>query len=328
MSKLQKIISSIFSILLLIGIGFGIYKYTDWTKQEQTTSKPEIVKVGYQKLAASLAIYSMIERKIDAKYNFKVELTELPTSTQGINGLLNNSVDVSYGQGVDPGLEAMAKDSGKIKLLNYSDENDTNPWNAIIIPQKSQINSIKNLEGKKVLVQAGGTAEKKFRYYLTKQKVDVNKIEFVPLAYNKHIEVLTANQADAAFTYEPNITIGIEKYNLKVLDKGIFAKIGVKHTSGSFISTDFIAKTPDLAKRFTQALDESISFVDNNETESRKYLQKYLSIEENLAQKLILFRMVKSNEVTEKGLQEYIDRSLEIGSLSKRLDAKDLIMKI
>jgi NitT/TauT family transport system substrate-binding protein len=272
----------------------------------------------------------MIENKLPEKYGFKVELMPQTTSTEGVNNLISGSTDISYTQGSDVALEAIAKDVNQIKFLNLLDDAIDRPWSSIIVTQNSDINRPKDLEGKKLLVQTGPTSEKVARKYLSSNGVDVSKIEFVPLSYDKHLDVLGSGQASAAYTFEPNITNGAKKFNTRILIPGMPTQIGLKHVSGSLISNKFLTQKPELAKKFQQAIDESIDFVSQNEVQARTFLPKYLGIDEELAKEVIVSKYLKSTEMSPEILQEYVEKSNEVGNLStatKNINFKEALYK-
>lgn len=324
--KTSRFWISVLAIAFTIFATFSIYKFSN----PNTVAKDEknkIVRVGYLKLPTSLPLFTMIENGIAEKNKLKIELKEIKTSTEGINALLSGDIDIAFGQGIDPGVEAMSKSPDKFKILNYTLETEANPWNSIIIPENSQIKILNDLENKKVLVQSGGTAQKILISYLKEKGANIDKIQFVPLTFTQHLDVLSSGQADAAFTYEPNITTGAQKFNTKVLEPGIYSKLNYLHPGGNFISSDFIKNQSEAATNFARSLDQSIAYTETNNTDSRKYLQKYLGFDSILSEKIIIPRFIKPNDTSKEELQKYLDQSFKLGVLTRNISSKGYIYK-
>jgi len=330
---MSKLNISIIAILAVIIIALGGFWFSNQSKNNpnitQSSTVPTI-KVGYQKAVQGISLFSMIENKLPEKYGFKVELVGQTTSSEGVNNLISGATDISYTQGNDVVFEAIAKDPNQIKFLNLLDDKIDRPWSSIIVTENSGINSPKDLEGKKLLVQTGPTSEKVARKYLSTNGVDVNKIEFIPLAFTTHLDVLGSGQATAAYTFEPNITNGAKKLKTRILVPGMGPQVGLKTVSGSLISNKFLTQKPELAKKFQQAMDESLDFVNQNETQARTFLPKYLGIDEELAKTVIVSKFLKSTEMTPEILQEYVEKSNEVGNLTaatKNINFKEALYR-
>lgn len=330
---MSKINISIISVLAVIMIALGGFWFSNQSKNNSNIAQSNAIptiKVGYQKAVQGISLFSMIENKLPEKYGFKIELVGQTTSSEGVNNLISGATDISYTQGSDVALEAMTKDPNQIKFLNLLDDSIDRPWASIIVTENSGINNPKDLEGKKLLVQPGPTQEKVARKYLSTNGVDVSKIEFTPLAFTSHLDVLGSGQATAAYTFEPNITNGAKKLKTKILIAGIPPQVGLKNVSGSLISNKFLTQKPELAKKFQQAMDESLDYVNQNEAQARTFLPKYLGFDEDLSKTMIVSKFLKSTEMTPEILKEYVEKSNEVGNLTsatKNINFKDALYK-
>ncbi|MFI0481436.1 ABC transporter substrate-binding protein [Actinomadura sp. 9N215] len=150
------------------------------------------------------------------------------------------------------------------------------------------IKGIADLKGKKIAINTlKGINEVAVTSSLKKQGLAPGDVSLVEVPIPNMPETLNAGKVDAAMMSEPFISIA----------KGQGAKpLPVSYASmgrdlpfaGWFTSKQFAAKNPEVVKRFTAALKESLSYAQAHPAEARAALNGYLKLDAGLSEKVTL----------------------------------------
>lgn len=149
---------------------------------------PITVRIGYQKYGTLniLKADGALDRRL-AELGLNVEWTEFPGGPQLLEALNVGSIDVGH-TGEAPPIFAQAAGAPLIYLAH---EPPSPKSEAIIVPQDSDITSIRDLKGKKVALNKGSNV-----HYLL-----VKLLEKADLAYDE-IETVYLTPADARAAFE------------------------------------------------------------------------------------------------------------------------------
>ena len=120
--------------------------------------------------------------------------------------------------------------------------------------------------------------------YFKEAGLDVEPLKFagatvVELPIGQHVAALAAGQVDGAYTLEPTGTIGRMNGTTKVLEAGVIAKYVLGDPMAPWfggsasLSSDFIKKNPDAAKKFVAAYGKGVAYVRSKSVEARQYLK-------------------------------------------------------
>ncbi|MEK6953009.1 MAG: ABC transporter substrate-binding protein [Nanoarchaeota archaeon] len=179
-------ISVMLIILALAIVGLSL----SLTSKEKTRN----VKIGYLPIMASLPLYVAQENNYFTEQGIQIETVQLQSSNQLVDALVRGDIDIVVESSAVPALIAETVDPGKIKIFSVSDITEGNPFDSLIIGEESNLESLKELEGKKIGVFPGSTATNLLKKFLSDKKVDISKIEFV--------QIIPSNQLPAL--YEEN----------------------------------------------------------------------------------------------------------------------------
>jgi len=268
--KNTKLIISILVIAIIIIGAFFVFS------PEQEEQKITNVKISDRGLASALPIYVAIEKGYFEEFGLKPELVKLSSGNDVFNALTRNELDIGEIP-IDPLIfaEDKANTGVKIFLVGKWSQNTNKNFDALFVVKDSSINSLKDLEGKKIGVFPGVTAKTFLAYYLKERGIDSSKVEFVQLAPNLHLQSLSSGAIDALWAYQPTVTVAENSDFLKI-ENGIYNNLGINYFaiysfSGSFSKTDF-------AEDAQKALSKAIRYMELNEEESREILSKYTSL--------------------------------------------------
>ena len=158
----------------------------------------------------------------------------------------------------------------------------------VAVKKNSSIKSAKDLVGKKVAVNTlQNIGDTTVRESVRKAGGDPSKVKFVEMPFDQMPAALDGGQVDAAWMAEPALTIARGQGARVVASP--FAETDPKLTVATyFTSTQLLKQKPDLVKKFTAAMTESLEYASQHPDEARQILTSYTKISGTVLQKLSL----------------------------------------
>ena len=158
----------------------------------------------------------------------------------------------------------------------------------VAVKKNSSIKSAKDLVGKKVAVNTlQNIGDTTVRESVRKAGGDPSKVKFVEMPFDQMPAALDGGQVDAAWMAEPALTIARGQGARVVASP--FAETDPKLTVATyFTSTKLLKQKPDLVKKFTAAMTESLEYASQHPDEARQILTGYTKISGTVLQKLSL----------------------------------------
>jgi len=323
----KKLILILSSILILILATVSIFYITN-SKSTTSTTPEKTIKMGYTKTSANLNVFVAQENQYFKDRGLNVDLVEFQSSNDIINALIRGDLDSGCCAGITAVFDTYKTNPDKLKLFTISDDSKMKPWNHLIIKQNSDVQTLEDLEGKKVGVFPGSNATPIFKEYLKSKDVDVAKVELVQIPAANQLQTLESGEIEALWAYEPITSIALDKTGFRVIDQSIFAKVNPKaNMAAGYISTDFIQKYPNQAKRFVEAMDQANTFMAQNPTKASSFLSKYTSIDSKLADKVQFVDFTTNAKADPESLQATADFLASIGVIKQKIQVRDLIYR-
>jgi len=314
--KKNIIITSIIIILVIVGILGIVYQ----------NKNSQVVKIGHLPILASLPLYVAQENGYFTEQGIEIEVSKLQSSNQLVDALVRGDIDIVVESSAVPALIVETIDSNKLKIFSVSDITPETPFDSVIVKADSTLTTLKDLENKKIGVFPGSTATNLLKKYLTEQGIDISTIEFIQIIPPTQLSALYEGSIDALHPYEPSTTIAIESGNAKKIYGSVYANQLNHNPQGvALVSTAFIKSNPELAKKTIAAFDKASDFIEQNDEETRKIIEKYVGVDENVANKVVLLYMGRSDKIDTTIMQEYADMIFEIGELEGRVDVSDIL---
>jgi NitT/TauT family transport system substrate-binding protein len=157
-----------------------------------------------------------------------------------------------------------------------------------VVTRDDSIKTAADLAGKRVAVNTlKNIGDSTIRASVRKAGGDPSSIKFVELAFPDMPAALEAGQVDAIWVVEPFLSTSIGQGGRLVasnyVDTAPDLTVAVYFTSEQLTKDD-----PDLVKRFTEAMTESLAYADSHPDEARQVLTTYTQIDEAVIQELIL----------------------------------------
>jgi NitT/TauT family transport system substrate-binding protein len=161
-------------------------------------------------------------------------------------------------------------------------------FSAVVVPDGSPIRTAKDLAGKRVAVNAlKNLGDTTVRQSVRKAGGDPSGLRFEAMPFSAMPTALQNGQVDAAWVVEPQlseaITMGAQVVASNYVDTAPDLTVAMY-----FTGTALIAGDPDLVKRFTAAVVESLRYADTHPDDVRAIVGTYTPISDTVRTAMIL----------------------------------------
>jgi NitT/TauT family transport system substrate-binding protein len=293
------------------------------------------IRIGYWPVAAGLPFFAAVEKGYFKEAGLDVEALKFAGAQQVMEAMLAGRSDgSSNGTGsANLGIGAIAQ-PGLFKIICTNPSNAKYVLDEFIIPKDSPVKSMADLKGKKV---ASGPGIQNVTLCKTMlERAGATGTSVVELPIGQHIASIVAGQVDAAYTLEPTGTIGRMNGTTRVLEAGVVAKyilgdpMAPWHGGSASLTSEFIAKYPDAAKKYMVAYFRGVELVRQKPDEARQYMKGYTAIEGPLTSEVPLASYMTYSEFKPSDVayfQKFFDLFTEKGIFDKKVVVADLIYK-
>jgi NitT/TauT family transport system substrate-binding protein len=180
-----------------------------------------------------------------------------------------------------------------LKVIAAGDFSTGKPedFSAVLVPAGSSVKTLKDLEGKALAVnQINNIGGVTVRAAMRSAGGDPDKLRFVELRFPEMPAALGQKHVDAAWVVEPFLTVA-RGQGAQVIDWN-FADTAIPTlmVGAYFTTADYLRNNPDVVKRFTAAINKSLTYASEHPDEVRAILPSYTKIDKAVADKLNLPR--------------------------------------
>lgn len=206
---------------------------------------------------------------------------------------------------------------------NNSTGADGKDFAGLYVRADSPIRSAKDLEGRTVAANTlQNIVDTSVRASVRKAGGDPKKVKFTALPFPDQPAALRNGQVDAVFVVEP--------FQQAVLENGarLIASSYVDAAPNLCVALYFTSEqlqqeNPDLVKRFTDAMTESLSYADSHPDEVRQIITTYTKIDQATVAKLRLPKYPA--EINRESVRTMADLAKEDGLLTDSVDLTKLL---
>jgi NitT/TauT family transport system substrate-binding protein len=297
-------------------------------------ARPKI-RIGYWPVAAGLPFFAAIEKGYFKEAGLDVEAIKFAGAQQVMEAMLagrsdgssngTGSANLAIGEIAQPGL---------FKIFATNPSNAKFVLDEFIVPKDSPAKTMADLKGKKV---ASGPGIQNVTLAKTMlERAGATGATVIELPIGQHIAALVAGQVDACYTLEPTGTIGRMNGTTRVIEAGVVAKyilgdaMAPWHGGAASLTTEFIKKNPDAAKKFIAAYTRGIELVRTKPAEARTFMKGYTAIEGALTSEVPLASYMLYNEFKPSDVayfQKFYDLFTEKGIFDKKVLVDGLLYK-
>lgn len=317
MKKTKLFILILVALCIVAGAIFVFY-----SKPQETRT----IKIGYLPIITSLPVFVSQEYNYFEDEGIKADFIQLQSSNQEIEALVRGDLDIVAISSAVPAFIAENVDPGKFLIFAVSEPPISNqPFDSIIVKKESPLNLLKDLEGKRMGVFPGSTATNLLKKFLISKKINIEKMEFIPITPPNQILALEKGSIDAIHSYEPITTISIKTMGARRIYPSVYAEQLNNNQGVALISKKFINKNPKLALKSITVLNKAFDFTRQNEAEARSLLPKYMKLSNEVSNEVIFANMLSYSEIDLELMQKYIGQLYELGELDKKLNFSTLV---
>lgn len=194
---------------------------------------------------------------------------------------------------------------------------DKEGYAAVMTTADSGIKSIKDLEGRKMQINAlGGTAEALVRASMTAAGGDPDKIQFVEVPPQGAIPAIQAGQVDAVFLPEPLITVAL---GLGLVDIGNPEAETIPNLPAFIFlaSKQFVAENPAVVAQFQAAILEANTLANTDHALVLETAATSTTVDPALLANVKRFPLYGTDQLTGDQVQKFIDFLVKYNVIDK-----------
>ena len=293
------------------------------------------IRIGYWPIAAGLPFYAAIEKGYFKEAGLDVEALRFAGAQQVMEAVLSDRADgTANGTGSANIAIGELAAPGTFKIFCSNPSNVKNVLDEIIVPVASPAKTLADLAGKRI--GSGPGIQNVTLAKTVLERGGATGATVVELPIGQHVAALAAGQLDGCYTLEPTGTIGRMNGTTRVLEAGVIAKYVLGDPMAPWfggsasLSSAFIKKNPDAAKKFIAAYGKGVDYVRKNNVEARQYMKGYTAIEGALTAEVPLAAYMMYNEFKPADVahfQKFFDLFAEKGIFSSRLMVDTMLYK-
>ena len=316
-------------ISYLVGIAIvviGVIVLVGTTQSSFDDSEKKIRIAFFPSIIHAVPIVGMenetFSENLDTDLDIQVKIFD--SGPQVIESIFSNSVDLAY-VGPGPVINGYLKSDGNdLKILASA----ANGGASFVIQKNSGLESIENYSGKRIAApQISNTQDVSLRHYLAENgliSAEKGGDVFVLNISNPDIYTLFAKgDIDGAWVPEPWATMLVEELDgIRLFDENEFWPEN-KFSSVLLIGrADYIEKNPEIIKKWIDANEKTVKWINDNPTESKKLYNEFLKdyMGKTLPEKIVeesFSNIVITSEPVEKSIHIFAERADSLGYLGR-----------
>lgn len=292
------------------------------------------IKVGIMATSAMIPLYYAQENGWYKEAGLEVELIEMKGGATVIPAIIGNSIQIGYSNvlsillarstGLDLQIICNHLNEGYTKKAGEPGGYTTSS-SGIIVLQDSEVKGAKDLEGKKVAVNAIKNIDwMAVREWMEKNNADPEKVTWVEVDFPRMIPALVGKKVDAVEVVEPFKTI-LRAQGGKLLVNTLHdLRPGL--TLACFVAKeDWIRKNPKEVEEFVSVTARGQKYMDTHLKERNQLAIKYTKTSPDIVGKMAWHKW--TSKVDEESMNFWIKLSQKHGLLKKGPDLEKLIYK-
>jgi NitT/TauT family transport system substrate-binding protein len=287
------------------------------------------VKVGVFPVSSSLPYFVANERGYFKEQNIETEMVRLIGGPPNIAALITGQIDVSAVLVTIEGMNANVKKPGVATYISINSQNKDHIMEQFVVRSGHSAKTIRDLKGAKILSAPGPANVVAAKAVLAAVGLKEGDYTIDQLDMGQHMNALKAGTFDAGYTLEPNATAMIKAGVARRIEAGLIARY-ILHdpeanafAAGGAMSADFIAKRPDVARRFSIAWAKALDLINNNPKGARKHLLKNTFTPPEVVDDVPMPRYFMVKDLTAKDRQQFqafIDFAVRTKVISEPVD--------
>lgn len=287
-----------------------------------SADRTKVIRMGAVPAAYYLPIFVVQEKGFLKTRGYESRVEVFSANTNMMDAFLTGN------------LEIAAQSSGTLFPLESRQPNrfrfiygQNNKSYSFIVAENSEIQSLKDLEGKKVATWPSPTAQLAIQLSV-KPFFDPSKVAIQPVEFKLLNQVLFQKEVEAVFNTDVFTAQAIRSGKARYLEQLPLPKYVMDpfFNGGGFINPKLITEDPKMAKAIKEAFDEAIQYINEHNEEARLLIAKpeYVPAEKEDILAAPLDEYISVEQVNIEQAQRLADIFLEKNMLAKKIDVSKL----
>ena len=294
---------------------------------------PDKVKVGVFPISSSLPFFVARELGYFKEANIEPEATTLMGGPPNVAALITNQIEVSAVLVTLEGLNANIKKPGVAMYIGMNSQNSLYKMEQFVVREglADKVKTLADFKGLKLMSAPGPANLNTAKGILAKVGLKDGDYTIDQLDMGQHANAMKAGTFDGGYTLEPSASIMEKNGFAKTVEAGVIATYILgnpkadAYAAGCALSSDFIEKRPDVAKRFAQAWAKAVDYIRKNPEDARKYLAKNTMTPDDVVDRVAMLGYIMTKDMSPEQLgylQKFADFGTEIGVVPEKVDVK------
>jgi NitT/TauT family transport system substrate-binding protein len=306
------------------------------TAEAGRAAEPDKVAVGVFPVSSSLPYFVAVEKGFFKELNIQPEMTKLMGGPPNVAAMITGQIEASAVLVTLEGLNANIKKPGVAMYIALNSQTPVWKMEQFVVRNGFKADKISDLKGAKLMTAPGPANFNTAKAVLAKNGLKDGDYTIDQLDMGQHVNAMTAGTFDGGYTLEPNASMMIKAGVARSLEAGVISKyiLGDEkadaYAAGCAITTEFIQKRPDVAKRFAMAWSKAVDYINKNPDDARKYLAKNTFTPDNVVDMVSMLGYTMTKDMTPKqvaDLQNLSDFGTSIGVVPEKLDVTKFLYK-
>ena len=289
-----------------------------------------IVRIGNNAIISNKELPLKIaqEKNFFQEAGISVQIQDFSSANLVTDALLRGDIDITPETSLIPFFIAQAIDPGKARIFAVSDITKENRFDALLVKPSSPIQTLTDLQDKKIGVNPGTTTTATLKAFLQAKGVDTASIQFIQLSPTEHLAALSSSSIDALYTFDPIVTTALQGGVARSLYESIYAEqINHNPLGGGLINTVFASQHPEEARRAVDAINRSYEYIHTNPKESRQISAKVFQLNQQVTDSLGLFFFRSGQKIDAGVVDTLIHFLMSIGELKTQPNTTNLFYR-
>src|SRR3954470_2487805 len=292
MKSLNRILFALSAVVTLAGAGTG------------PAAAQDKVAVGVFPLSSSLPYFVAVEKGFFKEVNIEPEMTKLMGGPANVAAMITGQIEASAVLVTLEGLNANIKKPGVAMYIALNSQTPVWKMEQFVVRNGFKADKISDLKGAKLLSAPGPANLNTAKAVLAKNGLKEGDYTVDQLDMSQHVNAMTAGTFDGGYTLEPNASMMIKAGVARSIDVGVISKYTLgdekanAYAVGCAITSEFIQKRPDVAKRFAMAWSKALDCSKKNPDDARKYLANNTFTPDNVVDMVSMLGYTMTKDMT------------------------------
>jgi NitT/TauT family transport system substrate-binding protein len=282
------------------------------------------IKVAELKIIDATPIHIAIDRGYFKAEGLEVDLSTGGKGSANIDNVIGGSIDIGLAS-YPPSIVPVAKKVAELKIVSDAVATTENLF-LLVVKKDGTINSLKQLEGRKIAVSSqGGIGELALRSQLKIAGVNAGKDQYISMPFADMPSALERGNVEAAIMNEPFLTQALQSNGVQKLLSPFTGRTADFPTSGWIANKKFTEENPKTIAAFQRAMVKAVA-----DTQDRRVVEeaviKYVQVPPNVASLMTMPIYPTSTDATR--LQRVVDLMVETDELKaeQKIDMHTMVI--